>query len=51
MNTDIKNKQNDNSNNQMIESNSESNFIKNESIEFNEEFSFNNYKNRVLDDT
>ena len=50
MNTDIKNKQNDNSNNQMIESNSESNFIKNESIEFNEEFSFNNYKNRIFDD-
>ncbi len=45
------NKQNDNFNNQMIESKSDNNFIKNESIEFNEEFSFNNYKNKILDDT
>ena len=44
------NKQNDNFNNQMIESKSDNNFIKNESIEFNEEFSFNNYKNKILDD-
>ena len=45
------NKKNDNFNNQMIESKSDNNFIKNESIEFNEEFSFNNYKNKILDDT
>ena len=51
MNTENKNIQNNNFNNQMIESKSDNNFIKNESIEFNEEFSFNNYKNRVLDDT